>query len=91
MTAPDKKLMQKGWNSEHFERVRNAFARMENFIESEITPYIKMTRKGKCHRKYGGHQYSVVEERTYEFSDSMCVESKCDKCNKKKIEWKKIM
>ena len=79
--------MQKGWTSEHFQRVRNAFARMENFIESEVTPYIKMTRKGKCHRKYGGCNFVVVDERVYEFSKSKCIEKKCDKCGKKKLDW----
>ena len=82
--------MQKGWNGEHFQRVRNAFARMENFIESEITPYVKMTHKGKCHRKYGGHQFSVSDETVYEFSQSKSTHYVCDKCGKKKFTWEKM-
>lgn len=78
--------MQKGWTSEHFSHVRNAFERMESQLDSELVPVIKMKRGlSKCRKN--GHKNTLIEETTYTFSKSICRRYQCDVCKKRTYEF----
>lgn len=89
MTSPDKKLMQKGWNSDHFDRVRNAYARIEDFVEAGITPHIKSKKNNKCVKAKKAHSYIVIKVTEHTFIPGTSTELQCENCGKKKIktEW----
>lgn len=81
--------MQKGWTSEHFGHIREAYARMEDFIEVGLTPHIKSKKNNKCVKAKKAHSYIVVKVTEYTFMPGKSTELQCESCGKKKVksEW----